>query len=155
MNIILINVCHSSWLQIWSGQLLETWCHIYVYSQIIYLRLWILQQNLIGKTNCILAFSIFLPPPAPLLFLILLMIFCNFVFPTLPRIMISDYFMSVLIFSFLSLALVAHQNNYVRPILTLEPLLDIQNGRWELTSLFSMHFIARITSKAIWLLFKL
>ncbi|XP_044473613.1 DNA mismatch repair protein MSH5 isoform X2 [Mangifera indica] len=30
---------------------------------------------------------------------------------------------------FLSLALVAHQNNYVRPILTQETSLDIQNGR--------------------------
>ncbi|XP_077243681.1 MUTS-homologue 5 isoform X2 [Tasmannia lanceolata] len=30
---------------------------------------------------------------------------------------------------FLSLALVAHQNNYVRPILTEETLLDIRNGR--------------------------
>ncbi|XVF77406.1 hypothetical protein PTKIN_Ptkin14bG0040500 [Pterospermum kingtungense] len=30
---------------------------------------------------------------------------------------------------FLSLAMVAHQNNYVRPTLTMETILDIQNGR--------------------------
>jgi len=31
--------------------------------------------------------------------------------------------------SILSLACVAHQNNYVRPVLTVESLLDIRNGR--------------------------
>ena len=31
--------------------------------------------------------------------------------------------------SFLSLALVARQNNYVKPTLTMEELLEIQNGR--------------------------
>ncbi|OAY66081.1 DNA mismatch repair protein MSH5, partial [Ananas comosus] len=36
--------------------------------------------------------------------------------------------------SFLSLALVARQNNYVRPILTEDTLLDIENGRFVLLS---------------------
>lgn len=36
--------------------------------------------------------------------------------------------------SFLSLALIARQNNYVRPIVTSENLLDIRKGRLELSS---------------------
>lgn len=39
----------------------------------------------------------------------------------------------VLFYSSLSLAFVARQNNYVRPILTTESMLDIRNGRLELS----------------------
>ncbi|KAK9212714.1 hypothetical protein WN943_002096 [Citrus x changshan-huyou] len=46
---------------------------------------------------------------------------------------------------FLSLALVAHQNNYMRPILTLEPLLDIQNGRHVLQEMTVDTFIPNDT----------
>lgn len=37
-----------------------------------------------------------------------------------------------IVLSTLSLALIARQNNYVRPILTSESVLDIRNGRFEL-----------------------
>lgn len=33
--------------------------------------------------------------------------------------------------SFLSLALIARQNNYVRPVLSADSMLDIKNGRLE------------------------
>ncbi|KAL5738710.1 hypothetical protein ACOSP7_031471 [Xanthoceras sorbifolium] len=46
---------------------------------------------------------------------------------------------------FLSLALVAHQNNYVRPILTVETLLDIQNGRHVLQEMTVDTFIPNDT----------
>lgn len=36
-------------LKTWRGQLLETWCHIYSYSQCICSRQWALLLNLIGK----------------------------------------------------------------------------------------------------------
>uniref|UniRef100_A0A7N2M9B0 DNA mismatch repair protein MSH5 n=1 Tax=Quercus lobata TaxID=97700 RepID=A0A7N2M9B0_QUELO len=47
--------------------------------------------------------------------------------------------------SFLSLALVAHQNNYVRPTLTTENLLDIQNGRHVLQEMTVDTFIPNDT----------
>lgn len=37
----------------------------------------------------------------------------------------------MLLYSFLSLALVARQNNYVRPDLTADSMLDIKNGRFD------------------------
>lgn len=43
--------------------------------------------------------------------------------------------------SSLSLALVARQNNYVRPILTSESVLDIKNGRSELLCLLNHNVI--------------
>ncbi|KAL3733471.1 hypothetical protein ACJRO7_022920 [Eucalyptus globulus] len=46
---------------------------------------------------------------------------------------------------FLSLALVAHQNNYVRPTLTEETLLDIQNGRHVLQEMTVDTFIPNDT----------
>ncbi|XP_050246867.1 DNA mismatch repair protein MSH5 isoform X2 [Quercus robur] len=46
---------------------------------------------------------------------------------------------------FLSLALVAHQNNYVRPTLTTENLLDIQNGRHVLQEMTVDTFIPNDT----------
>lgn len=42
---------------------------------------------------------------------------------------ISVIFM--VLYSFLSLALVARQNNYARPVLTADSMLDIKNGRLE------------------------
>ncbi|KAJ6886477.1 ATP binding protein [Populus alba x Populus x berolinensis] len=48
-------------------------------------------------------------------------------------------------FSILSLAIVAHQNNYVRPILTEETLLDIQNGRHVLQEMTVDTFIPNDT----------
>lgn len=41
-------------------------------------------------------------------------------------------------FSLLALAMVANQNNYVRPTLTEEIVLEIQNGRLELCVLFAL-----------------
>lgn len=49
-----------------------------------------------------------------------------------------------LLCSSLSLALVARQNNYVRPVLTLENILDIRNGRLEQLCTISFHFLAFI-----------
>ncbi|KAJ4725114.1 DNA mismatch repair protein MSH5 [Melia azedarach] len=46
---------------------------------------------------------------------------------------------------FLSLAIVAHQNNYVRPILTLDMLLDIKNGRHVLQEMTVDTFIPNDT----------
>lgn len=40
------------------------------------------------------------------------------------------YTSSKIFISILSLALIAHQNNYVRPILTEDTFLDIKNGRY-------------------------
>lgn len=39
--------------------------------------------------------------------------------------------LNMVLYSFLSLALIARQNNYVRPVLTADSMLDIKNGRLE------------------------
>jgi hypothetical protein len=108
----------DSSLKIWRGLLLGIWCHIFFCSQPICLRQSILQLNLIGENpfnKCSL--SVCLSHDKPL-----------------SVILLSLYtYYKLFYFSFLSLALVARQNNYVRPTLTEECLLDIQNGRFELS----------------------